>query len=1858
MINHKKFNLAGALKNISNILLLFMISVLSVSAIPETFQLGDLAPRGAPDGELNAADSLVLERILLGDIFPTEDELLIGDVAPLGVPNGQLNIGDLAVQQRAILGLISLGTVSALPPAPVLADGVSLTNLNPYKITGSARANATVNIYVKGVLQHQLSSNPDGTFAIDVYLFDGVNDIFVTEFDGVDTSAASNTIQVQYNNLIDRNNLPTNISVDTVWTPGATLSPYILSTTFTVDTDVKLVLLPGTVLQFSENKKLIVNGTLIAHGTVTSQILFTNQDGSNWTGIEVNGTATNLKLDYVQIENATTGIKVTGTDIALTNSVLQNNSTGIEIIDGNGSVISNIIQNGVTGISLNNSSPLIQGNQIINHDGFYLSTAIYMVYQSSPIINDNIISNNIIGFSLKGFNVPDGYPQPLVNNNQVDNNVNVETSQYNYSGVIPRLNFQNNWWGTTDVSTIETSIKDYADGAIDRPLIDYTNLLASAGGSVVANNTLLGGDVSDTQPGGNGLVTNTVYLVLGSITVPVGETLTIPEGVTLQFPTNSKLIVNGTLIAQGSEISKILFTSLLTNIGTSYWTGIEVNGTATNLNLNYVQIENATTGIKVTDTDILLANSLLQNNNTGIYVINGNGQIINNIIQNGTAGIWLSDASPSIQGNQILNHNGNYLSTAIELFYQSSPVIKNNIISNNTIGFSLRGLNVPDGFPQPLVNNNQIDNNVNVETSQYSYSGAIPKINFQNNWWGTTDVSTIEKSIKDYADGSTDRPLIDYTNLLASAGGSVVAANTILGGNISDTQPGGNGLVANTAYLVLGSITVPVGETLIIPEGVTLQFPTSSKLIVNGTLIAQGTATSQIMFTSMFTNEGTSNWTGIEVNSTATNLSLDYVRMENAVTGIKVTGTDIFLNNSVLENNSTGISITDGSGKITNNIIQNGFTGISLNNASPLIQDNQIFNHNTIYLNTAIYLSNKSSPVVNGNIISANTIGFSLSGDNIPDGYPQPLVNSNQIDNNVNVETSQYNYSGAIPEIDFQNNWWGTMDVSTIEISIKDYSDGAVDRPLIDYTNLLASAGGSVVAANTILGGNISDTQPDGNGLIANITYMVLGSITVPVGETLTIPEGVTLLFPTGEKLTVNGTLIVQGSINFPVVFTSNRAINAVSVWQGIIVQSGANVIIENSIIEYATYGVQFNSGSDGTVSRTIITDNFYGVYIEGLSNPVIDENTIVNNQYGIFVAGYSGDPQPVITNNDIYSNITNNLYLTNITSTVPLNISGNWWGSDILNDIRSTIGGTNQNILVLLDNIATVANNASVPINMSVSELFISPLSSIGEKDKALLSATLTGPGNWLLEIFNESNKIVRSFPASNMPVSVEWDGTDDLSQPLPDGKYKLILSVDGVKSRIVEVVVDNTLPVATIISPIANATISTTSALNVTGNLSDINIDNYIIEVADSHTPNDTDFRLLTSAQLLTTNSLFTWVYNEVNGVQEYGNKTIRLSVTDKAGNTAKYTTSITLNYLAITNVSLLSDVIDATINSNAGINFTLEQPAMVTLRIYNELEHLWDPLDDTYPNDLVLGTTLVREISQNYLSSGNYTLNWDGLDNAGNAVPQDAYRFELIAENGSESNRYYPQPTLNLFNGVVQQTVDFAEYAFYKNEYVTFTASVPPDSIVRIFLNATTSLTLEGNMTPLNKVVDDGDHIFLIDGRNNEGEAVDSGYIFNVSPPVVYQKDANAIFVKSTPAPVLLGSETYPDIEIKSNPYQIKYSYDQVSSVAFTVSEDSYVTVDLMRQCMSSSVSCSSDPAVSSVKRIIDNELLDGEDGTSATVHSFEWRGYDFEINNADTNNIVTDEEGYYTFLFTATSAVTGLVTTYRSSLLLYH
>jgi parallel beta-helix repeat protein len=125
----------------------------------------------------------------------------------------------------------------------------------------------------------------------------------------------------------------------------------------------------------------------------------------------------------------------------------------------------------------------------------------------------------------------------------------------------------------------------------------------------------------------------------------------------------------------------------------------------------------------------------------GINCMSDEAQISNNVVIHNNIGISCSDEDGNISYNLIQNNNeGLYL----KAFYGS---IWYNNITNNSYGFRIR--NHGYGYPMnATIKHNNIYQNINNSV----YMHYIKDVNFQNNWWGTTDTDLINQSIYDYFD--------------------------------------------------------------------------------------------------------------------------------------------------------------------------------------------------------------------------------------------------------------------------------------------------------------------------------------------------------------------------------------------------------------------------------------------------------------------------------------------------------------------------------------------------------------------------------------------------------------------------------------------------------------------------------------------------------------------------------------------------------------------------------------------------------------------------------------------------------------------------------------------------------------------------------------------------------------------------------------------------------------------------------------------------------------------------------------------------------------------------------------------------
>ena len=456
-------------------LILILLFISNQTSYAASYSAGDLAPRGAPEGQLNAADLLVLQNFVNNNLVPTNDELLIGDVAPLTGPDGILNAADIVILTRAVFGEITLPPVVIVPEAPTLDVAVSPTNNNPYTVTGTAVPDTEVHLYIDGAQQQTTTSDSGGAFSFQAALIDGVNTIQATAWDGVDESIFSNVLSVEYINNIPRDQGGI-ISQDAVWTPGATNQPYVINSSLVIASSTRLTLQPGTVLHFPADYTMQVDGELIIQGTAASPVVLTSSRAApaanDWQGIYIGSTATQVVIDHAEIRYADWGIEFNGVTVAdsgacetlcVRNSVIENNKRG--------------------GIYVIDASPLIQGNTIQNNSS--LSHGIFLDNASHPLINSgNIITGQRFGISISpGSRSLLNNPLPVINGNSVYGNSRYNLYAFNYfdaSNVV--LNVTGNWWGNTDPVAIEDKIYDFNDVSNYAPHVDYTPYLDAPGG--------------------------------------------------------------------------------------------------------------------------------------------------------------------------------------------------------------------------------------------------------------------------------------------------------------------------------------------------------------------------------------------------------------------------------------------------------------------------------------------------------------------------------------------------------------------------------------------------------------------------------------------------------------------------------------------------------------------------------------------------------------------------------------------------------------------------------------------------------------------------------------------------------------------------------------------------------------------------------------------------------------------------------------------------------------------------------------------------------------------------------------------------------------------------------------------------------------------------------------------------------------------------------------------------------------------------------------------------------------------------------------------------------------------------------
>lgn len=231
-------------------------------------------------------------------------------------------------------------------------------------------------------------------------------------------------------------------------------------------------------------------------------------------------------------------------------------------------------------------------------------------------------------------------------------------------------------------------------------------------------------DVNGNQSG-TWTLANSPYNMIGSVTVPVGTSLTIEPGVNIYAMGNYYLTVQGTLYAVGTEADTIRFKSGQTDPN-ALWKGIRLENESSPSSISYCFIEKAEYGVNSVNSPVQITHNRFSHNQKALQIfaigaanpadVTISENLIEWSIHNGIMVVQNSDLV--IENNEIrCNGTGTQYYAAIQLSNQSSdgsnsPLIQNNHIHHNfkqgITAWDLVGVNAI----QPQILNNIIENNL------------------------------------------------------------------------------------------------------------------------------------------------------------------------------------------------------------------------------------------------------------------------------------------------------------------------------------------------------------------------------------------------------------------------------------------------------------------------------------------------------------------------------------------------------------------------------------------------------------------------------------------------------------------------------------------------------------------------------------------------------------------------------------------------------------------------------------------------------------------------------------------------------------------------------------------------------------------------------------------------------------------------------------------------------------------------------------------------------------------------------------------------------------------------------------------
>jgi lysophospholipase L1-like esterase len=945
------------------------------------------------------------------------------------------------------------------------------------------------------------------------------------------------------------------------WTAS---SIHVLSCSVQVAHGTTLTIEPGSTVKAMDGTQLVVRGALDAAGTAQSPVTFTS-----WSDDEVDGDTNGDGEDSVPTRSSWSGVAAhddpsqPGVQLNLEHTVVKHSmgvqvnapygaEVGLDPVRSTVSIRNSTFRDGAHLSVRSLGDVSVRGNYLDNaeHDHIGAALSVEQVGVTFDLASTEVTGNWVSGSAGRGIEVrTTGSVEPVVADNTV------------------------------------------ADTGGEAFVVQASRLVANrlegnaAGSDTVRVMALSGTLVSDMSIGPTGGALG-VPLALGAsnggyLTVAHGATLEVAAGTVVKAFPFAGLGINGGLVVDG-DTAQVTFTSMLddsvggdtnrdgsaTVPAPNAWAGISANDSpgapGVRIDLDRARLRYAS-GLTV---------SAPHGAEVGLDPVWSTVTVARSTFDTG-AGIWVEAVGPVVVVGNSVTNTSPYPSHGIVVrqFGRVEAVSPTSVASNIVSGSTGHGIVVSAGGAiEPVVEGNSVSS-----TAQEAYAVNAERL------------------------------------VAAKLAGNSVGSNTVRAFALSGTLVSDLNLTSQGAPLgvplSLGAagpwnaptgLTVAPGSTLTLGAGTIVKSAHyGAGLAIRGALIANGSAASPIVFTSMkddtrggdtnrdgnATTAARSDWSGIHASDDWVDrgvvLDLDHVelRYSSGVSVGAIYGTEVGLDPRPSRVEITSSAFNQGATISVDVVGSVALTGNSVVNTAP-------HPHTGIALRQRGVVDSVSATTVSGNSVSGATEnGVQVL---VADGGVEPFVQSNTV-----ASTGKQAYvvrAGRLVGAKLSGNSTGANTVTLFALGGRLVSD------------LTLTPSGGAIGVPVSLGGPM---------------WWPGESLDVAPEAALTIEAGTVLKATGGAGLDVSGSLVVNGTSVAPVVFTSladdtrggdtNRDGNATTPgradWSGVRGSSHADhdrtVDIRHAVVRYApgislndAYGVE--EGPVPAVSMIRIADSTF----------------------------------------------------------------------------------------------------------------------------------------------------------------------------------------------------------------------------------------------------------------------------------------------------------------------------------------------------------------------------------------------------------------------------------------------------------------------------------------------------------------------------------------------------------------------------------------------------------------------------------------------------------------------------------------